>query len=88
MYGIRPSSTPDLDDYLVVLSNRACSACAATDFIADDGVCTPCPVRTSAWQQYSGLIYIGVAVIAFVLVVYALLAAIVCVQVSGQISVY
>jgi hypothetical protein len=62
-----------------------CSACAKSYYVADDGTCAACPPRLTAWQQYQGLLYIGVAVVAIVILVYAFLAVIVCVQ-GGTIT--
>jgi len=54
-----------------------CTACAPRFFLEDSGACTACPVLASAWQRYSGLLYICMAIVGIVALVYAILAILV-----------
>lgn len=62
-----------------------CTACARGFFLEDTGECSACPMLTTSWQRYSGLLFIGAAVLGIVALVYVCLVVLVCV-VGGTLS--
>lgn len=50
-----------------------CGSCDAAFYGDSDGACRPCPVLTTSWQRYSGIVYIAVGLIALVAAVWAAL---------------
>lgn len=62
-----------------------CSACAPGYYLDGTGACNACPVLQSSWQRYAGLVFIIVAIIGLIVIVYAALALLVY-AVGGTIT--
>lgn len=50
-----------------------CGTCAKSFFEDSSGGCSACPVLSTAWARYAGLVYVAVAILSVVLCVWAVL---------------
>jgi len=54
-----------------------CSVCSRGHYVTNDGSCSPCPILSSLWARYQALLWLALAILVCVVVVYAILFVIV-----------
>lgn len=54
-----------------------CEACADGYYPASDGTCAACPLNSSTWDRFKGLVFVFISVVVTVLVVFILLSLLV-----------